>query len=416
VTGRGQARGPGRVVCLGESRALEQKRAAQDHLRELAPRLIELSHRIHGAPELSFQEERASGWLAAALAEAGFAVERGVCGLPTALRARSGSGDVNIALVAEYDALPGVGHACGHNIIAASALGAALLLQPLAEALGLTVTFMGTPAEEGGGGKIIMLERGAFEGVHAALMVHPYPFELAQTPTIAAQVFEVHYYGKEAHASAFPELGINAADALTVAQVAIGLLRQRLRPTDRIHGIVKKGGEASNIIPAHTVGAYMARARTLSELEGVMAEARRCFEAGAVATGSRLEIKAEAPYAELRCDPDLEAAYTANARALGREPAEMTAEVSKRAFSTDMGNVSQVMPAIHPGLSLDCFPDGNHQPEFAAHAASAAGDRAVLDGALLLAWTAIDAATVPDLRARLLARGPAAPASGAPGR
>ena len=395
---------------------MDHKRAAQEHLKLLGPQLIELSHRIHGAPELSFQEERAAAWLGQALADAGFALERGVCGLPTALRARSGRGDLDVALVAEYDALPGVGHACGHNVIAASALGAALLLQPLADALGLTVTFLGTPAEEGGGGKIVMLERGGFEGVHAALMVHPYPFELAQTPTIAAQVFEVHYYGKEAHASAFPELGINAGDALTIAQVAIGLLRQRLRPTDRIHGIVKKGGEASNIIPAHTVGAYMARARTLGELEEVMAQVRRCFEAGALATGARLDVKAEAPYAELRCDPDLEAAYVANARTLGREPGEMTAEVFKRAFSTDMGNVSQVIPSIHPGLSLDCFPDANHQPEFAAHAASGAGDRAVLDGALLLAWTAIDAATTPELRARLLARRPATPAPRAPGR
>jgi amidohydrolase len=340
--------------------------------------------------------------LCEALEHAGCVVERRACDIDTAFVARAGTGALNIAIVAEYDALPGVGHACGHNIIAASAIGAGLLLAPLTSELDMTVSVIGTPAEEGGGGKILMLERGAFDGVHAALMVHPYPFELAETPTIAAQVFEAHYYGKEAHASAFPELGINAGDALTIAQVAIGLLRQRLRPTDRIHGIVSKGGEASNIIPAHAVGSYMARARTLAELEEVMAQVSGCFEAGAVATGARLEIKAEKPYAEMRQDAGLAAAYVANARALGREPGPMTAELYKRAFSTDMGNVSQVIPSIHPGLSLDCFPDGNHQPEFAAHAASPAGDRAVLDGALLLAWTAIDAASDQALRQRLL--------------
>jgi amidohydrolase len=383
---------------------MDAKADARRTIEKLRPKLIELSHRLHANPELSFEETQASAWLAETLEAGGFSVERGVCDLPTAFAARAGSGALHVAICAEYDALPGVGHACGHNVIAASAVGAGLGLIALADGLGLTVSVIGTPAEEGGGGKILMLDRGAFEGVHAAMMVHPYPFELAETPTIAAQVFEAHYYGKEAHASAFPELGVNAGDALTIAQVAIGLLRQRLRPTDRIHGIVRKGGEASNIIPAHTVGAYMARARTLAELEEVMAQVRACFEAGAVASGARLELKLEAPYAEVRQDADIEALYVANARGLGREPGPMTPEVFKRAFSTDMGNVSQVIPSIHPGLSLDCFPDANHQPEFAAHAVSPAGDRAVIDGALLLAFTTIDLATDPSLRERLTAR------------
>ncbi|HXH21125.1 MAG TPA: M20 family metallopeptidase [Dehalococcoidia bacterium] len=381
---------------------MDPKQAAREALDKLAPRLLDLSHRIHAHPELSFQEELASTWLCQELAAAGFEVERGVCGLPTAFVARAGKGALNVAFVAEYDALPGAGHACGHNVIAAAAAGAGLLLAPLAADLDLTVSVIGTPAEEGGGGKILMLEGGAFDGVHAALMVHPYPFELAETPTLAAQVFEVHYFGKEAHASAFPELGINAGDALTIAQVAIGLLRQRLRSTDRIHGIVSKGGDASNVIPAHTIGSYMARARTLEELAEVMEQARRCFEAGALATGARLEVRAEKPYAEMRQDPDLTRLYVANAAVLGREPGAMTPDLMKRAFSTDMGNVSQAIPSIHPGISLECFPDANHQPEFAAHAASAAGDRAVLDGALLLAWTAVDAATDAGLRRRLL--------------
>jgi amidohydrolase len=383
---------------------VDAKDAARQRIEQLAPQLIELSHRIHANPELSFAETKAAAWLSDALEAGGFDVFRGVCDLPTAFLARAGVAPLNIAICAEYDALPGVGHACGHNIIATAALGAALALAPLVGALDITVSVVGTPAEEGGGGKILLLERGAFDGMNAAMMVHPYPFELAETPTIAAQVFQVDYYGKEAHASAFPELGINAGDALTVAQVAIGLLRQRLRPTDRIHGIVSKGGEASNIIPAHTTGAYMARGRTLEELADVMVQVRRCFDAGALATGARLEVTAEKPYAEMKSDASIEAAYVANARRLGREPGPMTPEVFKRAFSTDMGNVSQLIPSIHPGISLECFPDGNHQPEFATHAASPAGDRAVVDGATVMAWTAIDIATSAPIRERLLAK------------
>ena len=197
----------------------DPKQAAHGRLGSVRAGLIEISHRIHASPETSFAEEKASAWLAEALEAGGFAVERGVCDLPTAFVARAGSGPLHIAICAEYDALPGAGHACGHNIIAAAALGAGLLLAPLADSLGITVSIVGTPAEEGGGGKILMLDRGAFDGVHAAMMVHPYPYEVAETPTIAAQVFQVDYFGKEAHASAFPELGVNAADALTIAQV-----------------------------------------------------------------------------------------------------------------------------------------------------------------------------------------------------
>lgn len=381
---------------------MKAKQATQETLRSVESQLIEMSHRIHSVPELSFQEEKASAWLTGALEAAGFGVERGVCGLSTAFIARSGGGPLNVAICAEYDALPGIGHACGHNIIAAAALGAGLLLAPLADELGLAVSVIGTPAEEGGGGKILMLEGGAFDGVNAALMVHPYPYELAETPTIAARVFEVHYHGKEAHASAFPEQGINAGDALTIAQVAIGLLRQHLKTTDRIHGIVAKGGDASNVIPGHTVGSYMARARTLEELEDVMAKGTRCFEAGAVATGARMELRPEKPYAEMRQDAGISAAYIRNAEARGRKVVEPTADIVKRAFSTDMGNVSQVIPSIHPGISIDSYPVSNHQPEFAGHSVSAAGDRAVLDGALLMAWTAIDMATDGPLRQRLL--------------
>ena len=381
---------------------MEPKEAARSHLRTVEPQLIELSHRIHANPELSFQEEQAAEWLCQALEAAGFAVERGVCQLPTAFVARAGKGQLNVAICAEYDALPAVGHACGHNIIAAAALGAGLLLAPLASELGITLSVLGTPAEEGGGGKIIMLERGAFDGVNAAMMVHPAPFDAAEMPMIAAAILEVHYYGKAAHASAFPEAGINAADAITVAQTAVGLLRQHLRSTDRVHGIVTRGGEAPNIVPAHTTAGYMVRGSTLSDMEEVLAKVTRCFEAGALATGCRLEIKAEKPYADVRADAEMTALYSANARELGRLLLTPNEGLRRTAASTDMGNVSHVIPSIHPAIGIASLPASNHQPEFAAHSVSGAGDRAVLDGALLMAWTAIDVATESSTRARLL--------------
>ena len=320
---------------------------------------------------------------------------------PTAFAARTGSGPLHIVVCAEYDALPAIGHACGHNVIAAAAAGAGIALAEVADDLGLTVTVLGTPAEEGGGGKILLLERGAFEGVHAAMMVHPSPYEAAEMPIIASTDFHVHYTGKEAHAAAYPQLGVNAADALVVAQTAIGLLRQHLRPTDRVHGIVVKGGDAPNIIPAHTVARWMVRATTLEELDDVRAKVLRCFEAGALATGSRLELVGdEKPYAQMRHDHDLSAAYRRNAEALGRVFPE---RIDRDAGSTDMGNVSLAVPSIHPTVGIDSLPAVNHQPEFTAHCATPIADQAAIDGAIARAWTAIDAATDERLRARLLA-------------
>src|SRR5436305_2918296 len=200
---------------------MDAKAAAQDDVRKAEGALIELSHTVHAHPELCFEEERSSAWAAGALAGAGFSVDSGVADLPTAFVATAGSGPLTIGICAEYDALPAIGHACGHNIICAAAVGAGLALLPVADELGITVRVLGTPAEEGGGGKILMLERGVFDGVHAAMMVHPAPRELDFLPCLAVAHVDVHYHGKEAHASAYPELGVNAADALTVAQTAV---------------------------------------------------------------------------------------------------------------------------------------------------------------------------------------------------
>jgi amidohydrolase len=392
---------------------MDAKAAARERFGEAELGLIELSHRIHAHPELGFEEEHAADWMCETMADAGFAVERGVCGMPTAFIARAGSGPLHIAICAEYDCLPGIGHACGHNIIAASSAGAAIAAAKVADDAGLTITLLGTPAEEicNAGGKILMLERGAFGGVHAAMMVHPAPVDMSAPQIIAAAMFDVLYTGKEAHASAFPELGINAADALTVAQTAIGLLRQHIHDSDRIHGIVTMGGGAANIVPAHTSARYMVRAQTLGKLESLIPKVHRCFEAGAIATGCSYEIAGgDKPYAEMRHDRDLVSIYRRNAEALGRSfidpdpktPPVMGRERAMGAGSTDMGNVSLQLPAIHPLIGINSSPAVNHQPEFTAACATPDADRAIVDGAIAMAWTAIDIANDKTLRDRLM--------------
>ena len=377
------------------------KAAARAAFERVESELVELSQRIHAHPEIKFEEERACAWLGEALTGYGFDVESGICGLPTAFQARVGSGPLNVVVCAEYDALPGIGHACGHNIIAASSVGAAVALAEVADDLGLTVRVMGTPAEEGGGGKIILLKGGAFDGAHLAMMTHPAPIDIVAWPIIAAQQFCIRYHGKEAHASAFPELGRNAADALTVAGVAIGLLRQHIHAGDRVHGIVTHGGEAPNIVPAHTEAEYIIRGKTVADFEIMRDRVMRCFEAGALATGTTLEVTPRhEPYSEMRHDPDLSAAYRRNAEALGRTFPHFD---PRAAGSTDMGNVSLAIPSIHPAIGINSYPAVNHQPEFTAHCASPAGDRAVIDGAIALAWSAIDCAADDAVRNRLLA-------------
>jgi amidohydrolase len=384
---------------------MEPKAGARERLTASRQQLIELSHRIHAHPELGFEEEKACAWLSEALADAGFAVQTGLCDLPTAFVARRGSGPLHVAICAEYDSLPAIGHACGHNIIAAMAVGAGMAAAHIADEVGLTVSVIGTPAEEVGdaGGKILLLERGAFTGVHAAMMVHPSPRDDVTPQIIAASMFEVQYTGKAAHASSYPELGINAADALTIAQTAIGLLRQHIRATDRIHGIITKGGDAPNVIPAHTRAKYIVRGQTLAALEELRPRVYRCFEAGALATGALLEIfGGTKPYAEMSHDLDMAVLYQRNAEALGRTfPDPVTRRTSG---STDMGNVSLALPSIHPMIGIHSLPAVNHQPEFTAHCVTAAADQAILDGALAMVWTAIDMATDPTVRDRLLAR------------
>jgi len=384
---------------------MEIKEAARERFDGARETLLALSHRIHAHPELGFEEEKSSAWLCDALDESGFAVEKGICDLPTAFRAKVGSGPLHIGICAEYDSLPGIGHACGHNIIAASAVGAALAAAKVADEVGLAISVIGTPAEEVGNasGKILMLERGGFEGIHAAMMVHPAPFDMVKAKIIAASMFEVCCTGKESHASAFPELGVNAADALTIAQTALGLLRQHIRSTDRIHGIVTDGGVAPNVVPAHTSAKYIIRSETLDQLAELRPKVYRCFEAGGLATGARVEITGgDKPYAEMLHDNDMALLYRANAEALGRAFPNMGEWETRPTGSTDMGNVSRAMPSIHPMIGINSLPAVNHQPEFTAHCVTADADKAVIDGALAMAWTCLDMARNTAVRERLL--------------
>ena len=245
-----------------------------------ADELCRLSHSIHAEPELAFAEHR-SATKVAQLAEAeGFEVEYAVGGLETAFTATYGTGSLVIGLCAEYDALPEIGHACGHNVIAAASTGAALALREVADRLDLTIKLLGTPAEESGGGKVLLLERGVFDDVAMAMMVHPAPDETCACTSLAITDLRLQYSGMAAHAASAPHRGRNAADALTVAQVAVGLLRQHLEPRHMLHGIVTHGGAAPNIIPAHTSAVYYLRAPDAGSLRQLEARVRDCFEAG----------------------------------------------------------------------------------------------------------------------------------------
>jgi len=365
-------------------------------------RLLGLSHAIHAQPELGFAEYQAARSVSATLEELGFDVEVGTADLPTALVGTYGDGSLHVGLFAEYDALPQIGHACGHNIIAAASVGAASALASVADQLDITVQLFGTPAEESGGGKVLMLERGAFEGLHAALMVHPAPRDVLTFPALAVDHLRIDYTGRTAHASGTPHLGRNAADAFTVAQVGIGLLRQHLPDGVQVHGIVDNGGEAANVVPGHTSGSFYIRAVNREVLAEARERIESCFEAGALAAGCAVTIEMSGPtYTELECDTSLEELYRKNAERLGRTV--LVLPPMTRGGSTDMGNVSLQIPAIHPTIGIQCDGSTNHQPEFAEYCAMASADQAVLDGATALAWTALDLAGDAAARARLAA-------------
>lgn len=314
--------------------------SASDRVEELVRRrggeLVELSHAIHAEPELAFAEYRSCAKAQALVAERGFEITTAAGGLDTAFRADYGSGPLVVGVCAEYDALPGIGHACGHNIIATSAVGTALALAEVADDLGLTVALLGTPAEESGGGKALMLQAGTFDDVAVAVMVHPGPTDIAGARSLALSEVTVRYRGKESHAAVAPHLGVNAADAVTVAQVAIGVLRQQLAPGQMVHGIVTDGGQAVNVIPGQARLQYAMRAVESDSLRELQTRMFACFAAGALAAGCEYEIDEAAPaYAELKPDPWLADVCREEMQRLGREPLLPALEAELPLGSTD---------------------------------------------------------------------------------
>ncbi len=376
------------------------KRRACAAIDDTAGELIELSHRIHAHPELAFHEVQASGWLTSYLGERGFDVERGTGGLETAFRAVAGRGAPVVAVLAEYDALPGIGHGCGHNIIATAAAGAGVGVRAVIEELQGTIQVIGTPAEEVYGGKVAMIRAGAFAGLDAAMMTHPGTRDTVIAKALACAELRVAYHGREAHAAAQPERGINALEAMIIAFNAINSLRQHIRRTARVHGIITDGGEAPNIVPGHSAASFLVRAEDDAYLEELKGRVAACFEAGAMATGATLELEWNInQYAAMNTNMAIAEAHRRNLASIGREVPEH--DNPRPLGSTDMGNVSAIVPGIHPAIAIAPQEVNGHSPEFASYAASEAGDRAVVDGAKALAMTAIDILTDAELRARM---------------
>jgi amidohydrolase len=378
------------------------KRDARDAVDAIRDELLDLSHTIHANPELAFEEHRAAALLCDAIEAAGLEVERSAYGLETAFCSNFGGDDgACVALLAEYDALPGIGHACGHNLIATAGVGAGLALARLGETLPGRVRILGTPAEETGGGKELMARSGAFDGVDAAMMIHPSSLNLVTMPCICMAEVEVRYRGTAAHASAMPEQGVNALDALVIAYQAIGALRQHISRDERLHGIISNGGQAPNIVPEFAAGRFYARAVDAERLIALKRRVEGCFEAGAAATGAQLEIDwCDVDYRDIRVNVPLAERFQENAEQLGREFFPVDRLPPNFRGSTDMGNVSYRVPSIHPMIASAPIHCTIHNPEFTKWAGSEMGDSAALDGAKALAMTAIDFLCDEDLQKR----------------
>ncbi|MGH9184231.1 MAG: M20 family metallopeptidase [Acidimicrobiales bacterium] len=353
--------------------------------------LIDTSHEIHAHPELGFEEHFAADRLTGILEAEGLTVERAAYGLDTAFAARAGDSGPLIAVMCEYDALPGLGHACGHNIIATAGLGAGLAAAALAGELGGRVLVLGTPAEEGGGGKAIMAANGALAGVDAAMMVHPAGADLTAMSVIAVQRVFATYSGEAAHAAAFPQKGRNALDAMVLGYQAVAALRQHIRPDERIHGIFLEAGDKGNIVPARTRAEWYVRSPRDSTLAVLKERVATCLEAGATAAGCTVEFEwVEPRYLDMLDNGPMVECYAANAATLGRTVVEPTRSLAPVVGSTDMGNVSHEVPSIHPMIKVSPPHVPIHSEEFVRWARSDDGDRAVLDGAKALAMTVAD--------------------------
>lgn len=367
-----------------------------DYRREL----VELSLKIHTNPELGFEEIKAIGWLTDFLRNNGFVIEVGSGGFATAFKAFYGSGRPCIALLAEYDALPGVGHACGHNVIAAAAVGAGVASRVAVDNCGGTVVVFGTPAEELYGGKVGLLRAGVFEGVDVALMVHPGVRNRATGEALACVSLDIEFFGKASHAAAYPDQGVNALEAMILAFNAINSLRQHIKDKARIHGIITHGGYAANVVPAYAAAKLLVRAPDNAYLEELKRKVLGCLEGAALATGARLEFRwGDVLYEPLKGNSTLAKLFANNLEALGRKVEPLDSPNSLG--STDMGNVSQVVPAIHPTIAIASPGTLLHSEEFARAAASETASDGVLDAAKALAMTVVDLVSEPRLLAEI---------------
>ena len=368
----------------------------------MADELLSLSHAIHQEPELALEEVRAAARLTAAVEAHDIPVQREAFGLKTAYVSEFGKEGPEIAILSEYDALPGIGHACGHNIIATSGLGAALALAQLGARLPGRVRYLGTPAEERFGGKEIMAQAGAFDRLDAAMMMHPASLDLTTMPCIAISEVEVAYHGRAAHAAAMPYRGLNALDAVVTAYQSIAQLRQHIKQTERIHGIITDGGLAANIVPDFATCRFYVRAADIHQLAELKRRVQACFEGAALSTGCKLDLQwGNTDYLDLKTNWPMAGAFERNAVALGREFFPVKEIPPGFAGSTDMGNVSHRVASIHPMFAVATAGVIIHNAEFATWAASEKGDAAVLDGAKAMAQTALDLMCDAPLRERV---------------
>ena len=353
--------------------------------------LISISHEIHAHPELNFQEKFAHEILTQYIADSKLKVDRGAFELDTAfdVSVRGGNGPT-VAVICEYDALPGIGHACGHNIIAAAGLGAGVALSALAELCGGNLRLMGTPAEEGGGGKVEMARKGAFKNIDAAMMIHPSDQDLARMNAIAIQQLFVRFEGLAAHAAVSPDRGKNALDAAVLGYMNVAAMRQHIRPTERVHGIFTKAGEKPNIVPREAEMDWYVRSDTIESLQPLKARIAKCLEAGAMAADCTISFDWQKnTYADLVDNLPLLTSYVQNSAQMGRT---LTTDLlpGTGGGSTDMGNLSYLVPSIHPMLQVAPRGVSLHSAQFAEFTASKDADKAVLDGAKIMAMTAID--------------------------
>ena len=353
--------------------------------------LISISHEIHAHPELNFEEKFAHERLTQYIADSKIKVDRGAFELETAfdVSVRGGNGPT-VAVLCEYDALPGIGHACGHNIIAAAGLGAGVALSAVAEVCGGNLRLIGTPAEEGGGGKVEMARKGAFKDIDAAMMIHPSDRDLARMNAIAIQQLFVRYQGLAAHAAVSPDKGKNALDAAVLGYMNVAALRQHIKPTERVHGIFTKSGEKPNIVPREAEMDWYVRSDTIESLQPLKARIAKCLEAGAIAADCTISFDWQKnTYADLVDNLPLLTSYVENSAQFGRD---LTTDFlpGTGGGSTDMGNLSYLVPSIHPMLQVAPHGVSLHSAQFAEFTASKDADKAVLDGAKIMAMTAID--------------------------